>query len=549
MEERDADRPAETYTEDELDALIGADQPAETYTEDELDALIGAAAPARGKEGAGDGDRPAETYTNDELDAGPVVFLRKQERRFVEEASLRPFHGCLLTEAEIRGATQYGSTILPMELLPRFYPRDAPPPPVTYRRRAYGPYDHLSPEALRLAPALHNFRTAAHRGQTKLCGVELEALVRALRRIPDLKYVLYAGAAPGEHIAFLAEAFPALEFHLVDPAPFRVHRRYKAFPGIEGRIHITPGLFTDELALAWKGRAPKTIFFSDIRSGDHNQEEFELEVQKNMEMQRTWWKLAGFGAALFKLRFPYTDGKTSSKCVYLDGDVLLQPFGPNTSTEGRLLVWAGAGERVYDSVDYENFYYWLNTVVREWGSFDHGFDLGMVPGLCRCFDCSRTVQIFREYAGEYPDRECFSSTDAQVAYMLGRMVAATEQRFFSPPHGDLVDLLPVAKRETLARRHGSEYVAKRNKKVAERNRSEQHAPPVVQPHLRPPRRGAAPAAPAKPAAPAAPAKPAVPAKPAAPKATTAPAAPAASRPLSLLGAIKLAPVSALKDKK
>jgi hypothetical protein len=144
---------------------------------------------------------------------------------------------------------------------------------------------------------------------------------------------------------------------------------------------------------------------SDIRSGSHNEGEFEQEVWQNMQMQLRWWQIMNPAAAMFKFRLPYTDGRVNSMCPYLDGENMLQPFGPNSSTEGRLFVWAGAANRQYDSMAYENFYFWHNNTVREWASFDSGFDLGLVKGLCTCFDCSRLIQIFREYAEFKPPPE------------------------------------------------------------------------------------------------------------------------------------------------
>jgi cap2 methyltransferase/cap3/cap4 methyltransferase len=419
---------------------------------------------------------------------GGVTLLAKPDGRFAAAEKLLYHQGCLFREAELAEVRQYSGGLIPVDQMPRTVPRDAPKLPVEYRRRVYGPYDHLPDELLdSCGGPLHTFRYAGHRGQTKLCAGELEAITRALRRCPGLKYVLYAGAAPGEHLVFLAEAFPQLEIHGVDPAEFRVHRRFKAFPDTRKRIFTTRGLFTDELAREWKARAHETIFFSDIRSGDHSQEEFEHEVWQNMQMQLGWWRIMNPAAAMFKFRLPYTDGKVSSACPYLDGEILLQPFGPNTSTEGRLFVWADASERLYDSIAYEDFYFWLNNIVREWASFDCGFDLGLVDGLCRCFDCSRLVQIFREYARDNPaPGGAFDDGDSYVAYLIGRMVEATEQRLLNVPHGDRAAEPLADKRLALAAKHSKTYVQRRTKKIRDQRKKVQHAPPVVQDHVRPP---------------------------------------------------------------
>jgi hypothetical protein len=61
-----------------------------------------------------------------------------------------------------------------------------------------------------------------HWGQRKLLLSEIEFLTDWAPLDRD-SIVVYAGAAPGTHIAFLAEMFPRLSFVLVDPSEFKVH--------------------------------------------------------------------------------------------------------------------------------------------------------------------------------------------------------------------------------------------------------------------------------------------------------------------------------------
>jgi hypothetical protein len=415
--------------------------------------------------------------------ASPITLLARPNGRTAGGEELYYHEGCLFEEAELKEVKKYSIGAVPMALLPRALPREEGASPVKYRSRVYGPHDQTAgagPDRGRGGP-LHTFRYAGHRGQTKLCGIELEALTRATRRHPDLKYVVYAGAAPGTHIPFLAELFPRLEWHLYDPAEFRVRGA-----GAQ-RVFAARGLFTDDLARAWRPRAGETFFISDIRSGDHSQDEFEREVWQNMQMQRGWCEIMGPAASLLKFRLPYTDGAVGSVVPYLDGEVLLQPFGPNTSTEGRLFVWAGAGERGYDAIAYEDYYFWLNTVIREWASFDCGFDLSRVDGLCLCFDCSRLIQIFREYARDNPAPSgAFADGDAQAAHLIGRMVEVTGQQLRNMPHGDRPADLLADKRGALAAKHGHAYMRRRAAKIHNHHRQVQHAPPAVQHHTRPP---------------------------------------------------------------
>lgn len=119
-----------------------------------------------------------------------------------------------------------------------------------------------------------------HWGQRKLFMNELELLT--LHASPG-DTVLYAGAAPGKHIEFLADRlFPELTFVLVDPAPFRIRP--------SARIRLVQGLMTDELAREYSsgststGEPKRVIFVSDIRR-THASEDLILE---DMLDQQRW---------------------------------------------------------------------------------------------------------------------------------------------------------------------------------------------------------------------------------------------------------------------
>lgn len=103
-------------------------------------------------------------------------------------------------------------------------------------------------------------KTVIHWGQRKLLMSEIEFLTLHHER-GDV--VVYAGAAPGTHMDYLADLFPGVSrFVLVDPAPFTVHP--------SDRIQIINGLFTNELADELRERFGSTriLFISDVRSAD-----------------------------------------------------------------------------------------------------------------------------------------------------------------------------------------------------------------------------------------------------------------------------------------
>ena len=155
----------------------------------------------------------------------------------------------------------------------------------------------------------HRMRTTNHWGQRKLFLSEVEFLstfIHDLRlRIPPPEriVVVYAGAAPGNHIPYLFDLFDNksgdLQFALFDPAHFNIDaRRNQRFAFDE--ISLNPsessccnGFFTDDVARFYKSQSDDlgyvTLLISDIRSGDTlsmTQGEFEGAVQRDMQWQQ-----------------------------------------------------------------------------------------------------------------------------------------------------------------------------------------------------------------------------------------------------------------------
>ena len=95
--------------------------------------------------------------------------------------------------------------------------------------------------------------------------MQIEFLTLALRgvvlkklKLPPL--VVYAGAAPGNHIPFLSFLFPFVTFLCVDPRAFDIHET--------ARLQIDRRMFTDDYAraLARENGDRLLLFISDIRS-------------------------------------------------------------------------------------------------------------------------------------------------------------------------------------------------------------------------------------------------------------------------------------------
>jgi cap2 methyltransferase len=225
-------------------------------------------------------------------------------------------------------------------------------------------------------------KTVLHWGQRKLLMSEIEFL--SLYGSPG-KMVVYAGAAPGTHIAFLSSMFPDLHFFCVDPAPFTVKESDK--------ITIRQELFTSTLAMQLGKEHPGLLFISDIRSVDwelDSEENVERIVAHDMAMQQEWHMIMKPFRSMLKFRLPWAAGFTN----YLDGDVYLPVWGPITTTETRLITKENTTTLIeYDHKKYEEQLFYFNTVARP-ALYWHDV-LG--EGIDHCYDCKAEIHILSLY--------------------------------------------------------------------------------------------------------------------------------------------------------
>lgn len=338
----------------------------------------------------------------------------------VDGPGLVQFHRALLTSEERAAAEQ--------ELRergtrpPLFLGADAPGLP--YRRGSY------------------EQRLSLHVGQRKLLLTEI-AFLALCSRAGDT--VVYAGSAPGLHVPFLAELFDTLRFILYDPREFDMSRARG--PELD-RIELHQALFTDDVARSFAGR-DDVLFVSDIRTGStgptqEDDEAFERAVEENMAMQMRWCQLMRPRKASLKFRLPYQGGRTR----YLAGQILLQPWAPDNSSETRLIAgpdYEGLVE--YDADLYNAQLYYINAILRQWKFYDHGVPVDRVKGMDHCFDCALEAAIWRLYLGA-------SENDARGAE-VARLVATTTQHLrrplLIPPHGKMVNAQADKRRDVLLR--------------------------------------------------------------------------------------------------
>eukprot|EP00051_Salpingoeca_urceolata_P009740 m.118372 g.118372 ORF g.118372 m.118372 type:complete len:295 (-) comp16428_c0_seq1:700-1584(-) len=222
-------------------------------------------------------------------------------------------------------------------------------------------------------------KSVIHWGQRKLLLSEIEFLTMYGR---DGDVVVHAGAAPGNHTAYLADLFSTMNFVLVDPAPFSPKLK-------EGeKMILRQELFTDEIAHEYANQ--DVLFICDIRSTDWALEDesvVEDKVGGDMEAQMRWHQIMKPRKSMLKFRLSWQPGTTE----YLAGDMYLPVWGPITTTEARLIP--SEGLTMYDNKAYEERVFFFNTRFRV-GRYKHDV---VGEGRDYCYDCRSEIDILRKY--------------------------------------------------------------------------------------------------------------------------------------------------------
>eukprot|EP00928_Gymnodinium_smaydae_P046336 TRINITY_DN30867_c0_g1_i1.p1 TRINITY_DN30867_c0_g1~~TRINITY_DN30867_c0_g1_i1.p1 ORF type:complete len:448 (-),score=94.30 TRINITY_DN30867_c0_g1_i1:78-1379(-) len=284
-------------------------------------------------------------------------------------------------------------------------------------------------------------KSTVHWGQRKLFMSELEFL---LEHAQPPGVIVYAGAAPGGHLLLLCALFPEMLFEVYDPRPFD---SALLGPGAPANLRVHQEIFTSRHAKSFAAcSSGPVLFVSDIRTADWQQqgeEAHDAALLADLRAQRRWVERMRPARAMLKFRLPYASGVTE----YLDGDIRLPVWGPQTTTECRLIV-SGIAEasasasadgapaaasqslpvRRYDHATVSEQLFYFNTVARisvyprpAWASRGEDDDRLLAMGLCRCFDCSREVDILARYLAR---SSCGPPSAAAVAALSGEVSKA-----------------------------------------------------------------------------------------------------------------------------
>jgi cap2 methyltransferase len=259
-------------------------------------------------------------------------------------------------------------------------------------------------------------KSVLHWGQRKLLLAEIEFL--SIHGV-DGATVVYAGAAPGTHVPILAKLFPKTKFVLFDPRPFGFEEA--------SSIRLRQEYFTDDTAKEFAGRKD-ILFISDVRTVDWKENEsadIERCVWNDMLDQQRWHDMMKPRKSMLKFRLPWTAGTSE----YLDGDLYLPVWGPQTTTETRL-VPHGHTRKQWDNTHYEGQMFHFNTVTRQ-QCYAHTQPCKDAEGIDHCYDCTAEIDILRRVTDHVAD----FSRELSALLSGGRRTLADPQ----PPPEPLLD--------------------------------------------------------------------------------------------------------------
>lgn len=309
------------------------------------------------------------------------------------------------------------------------------------------------------------YRGSRHIGQRKLFLNEVDFCVEVGKKDTS-PVIFYAGAAPNQKGAFLASLFPGFKFVFIDPERFNIQKplkykinikmlRGKNLPSSTDldiitsikedivkeksgsqptQIYIINDIMTLSLAKAIAKNFPVNYFISDIRTNSSDKEPDAVDILWNLAQQYNWINEMKSCITMLKFRHPFysaspeeffrlaavsprvedfalakangidfVDNFSRRQLVYFKGEVRMQPWSGQTSTESRLVSFSPAGS-LHDwgtPEAYENTYFYYNSISRWLGIFDND-NADKDIGFDKCNDCALENVIWKKYVHSTP---------------------------------------------------------------------------------------------------------------------------------------------------
>jgi hypothetical protein len=247
-------------------------------------------------------------------------------------------------------------------------------------------------------PTIPKPKTVVHWGQLKLFLIILFFLVKKVRTSDKTVHIIYPGAARGHTIILLCQMFPNTLWYLINPSPF--HSIIYNHPMIK---EIKSEYFTDKTAEYYKDKFKNTkdkiLLVSDIRENTDND-----SIIKDQECNARWHNIIKPDFSYFKFRCPYDNPK---KYNYYDAKVYIQPYGPNGTTESRLIFEKELIPKVWDIEEYQGKFNYFNRVLRP--SYYNKSIIQDNDYFDHCYDCTHFSYLIRNYINHFTEFNPFKT--------------------------------------------------------------------------------------------------------------------------------------------
>ncbi len=247
---------------------------------------------------------------------------------------------------------------------------------------------------LSFEPTKQRPTSVLHYGQLKLFSATLQFFNIYIPKNKEV-HILYPGSAPGNNIYLLSKLYPNCYWYLIDPRPF-----YYKIKKNKNFLHISNNYFTSDQALAFKKKleGKYTVFICDIRDLEMGKEfgYRELIINTDMENQYNWCKLFNADISSLKFRIPVLK---DIEYKYFEGEIYIQPFTYDISTETRLIIKKNAKNKIYNKDDYESKLNYHNRIFRVCNYKKlHNFKYKY---FCNCYDCSLFFITLQDYINKF----------------------------------------------------------------------------------------------------------------------------------------------------
>jgi cap2 methyltransferase len=243
-------------------------------------------------------------------------------------------------------------------------------------------------------------RPTMHHGQRKLLMSAIEFLTQCdvdkqRQAIANETVVVYTGMSQDSHVECLMKLFPSLRFVLVDPV---LPSKLETHP----LVKIIPGHMTDDRAeqLYHSLRKRDVLFINDVRTSCPKDPDNRVKIEDDMHAQMKWYYLLKPRKSMLKFRLPYVEQESDCDAcsTYVNGQVFLPIWGPQSTTECRLVVdGPNAATKSWKHIVVEEQMHWFNTEARR-ATYQHPVDMaGLQEEYDESYDSVAEVYVLFQY--------------------------------------------------------------------------------------------------------------------------------------------------------